>query len=416
MNHNRPMLSERAVLVGVGSDRARVAESLDELAGLVLAAGGEVVGQLMQVHRDPGLGPGKLRELKALIEASDAAVAVYDGELAPVAARHWEDVLECRVVDRSQVILDIFAQRAHSVEGRLQVEMAQLAYLLPRLRGEAGHLSRTGGGIGTRGPGETRLESDRRRIRQRMAWLARELARVEAERAERRERRRRAGVPVVALVGYTNVGKSTLFQALARRWAPSDDALFVTLDPMVRRIHLPGYGPTLLADTVGFVARLPVALVAAFRSTLDEVRDAEVLVEVHNAASARPDFERAAVSQVLKDLGVADKPRVVVETQWDRVAPSREPDGIAVSGRTGYHLDALAAALADQLRMARPATTVTVPWDAGEVLGWIAGEGAIVETHGAEDGLQVVFSAPAHVRARVLARLASAAPLPPRRG
>lgn len=403
-------LTERAVVVGVGPDRKEVGASLDELAGLVQAAGGDVVGRLVQVHREPILGQGKLLELKTLVEEQAATVTVYDGELAPFVARHWEEVLACRVVDRSQVILDIFARRAHSVEGRLQVEMAQLAYLLPRLRTEAGRLSRTGGGIGTRGPGETRLETDRRRIRQRMAWLARELRRVEQERAERRERRRRADVPVVALVGYTNVGKSTLFQALARRWAPTDDALFVTLDPMVRRIHLPGYGPALLADTVGFVSRLPVALVAAFRSTLAEVRDADILVEVYNAASSRPSREREAVAEVLRDLGVADTPRVVVETQWDRVEGPREPDGIAVSGRTGYHLDVLAAQLADTLRATRPATTVTVPWEAGEVLGWIAGEGAIVETRDAEGGLEVVFSAPAHVRARVLARLSRTAP------
>jgi GTP-binding protein HflX len=402
-------MQERALLLGQVPPRtaAGLSASLAELTRLVEAAGGIVVAQLTQARDDPGLGRGKLEEARLLVADTGATVAVYDGELTPGTARRWEAVIGIPVVDRTEVILDIFARHATSVEGRLQVEMAQLSYRLPRLSGQGRRLSRLAGGIGTRGPGETRLESDRRRIRERLAELRRALDRLDDVRSGRRERRQRSGLPLVALVGYTNVGKSTLFRALTHRWTPVADALFVTLDPTVRRVRIPGFGPALLSDTVGFVSRLPTSLVAAFRATLAEVRDASLLVRVEDAASPYRREERDAVEAVLRELGVDRVATVVVANQWDRVPPGTVPDGIPVSALTGANLSALTEAVAAALEREWPLTTLHVPWQAGEVLGWILAEGAVVREAVGQDGLDIAFRAPPHVLARVTRRLAT---------
>lgn len=403
-------VAERVLMVGIhpkgASARLKAQDSLDELAQLVMAAGGQVAARILQA-RDRGqeIGEGKLDEVMALITAQQVDVVVVDQELTASMARRWEHALGIPVIDRTQVILDIFADRATSREGRLQVRMAQLSYWLPRLAGQGRSLSRLGGGIGTRGPGETRLELDRRRIRSELASIRQDLAKLDTERKLRRERRQRGNMPVIALVGYTNVGKSTLFAHLTHRLAPSRDALFVTLDPSVRRIFLPQFGPALLVDTVGFVKRLPHTLIAAFQSTLDEIRSAALIIEVANAASMTRRQESQAVDEVLAQLGAEHIPRLLVENQWDRMPANAVAFGIPVSAQTGYNLDVLAHAMTQVLGQSRPVVEYFVPWNATEVMGWIRAEGAILDERPDTSGMWVQVRAAPHVRSRVAQRL-----------
>src|ERR687895_756212 len=278
---------ERAALVGLSLKRSKkldAEQSIEELAGLADAAGATVVLQMIQERPTPDpatfIGKGKLDELAAECARLAADVVIFDNELSPAQLRHIEGRLDRKVVDRTQLILDIFARRARTREGKWQVELAQLKYLLPRLAGSGTALSRLGGGIGTRGPGETKLETDRRRIRQRLSTLAREIEGVRRRRTQLRERRQKASVPLVALVGYTNAGKTTLFNVLTQESAEASDALFVTLDPLVRQVRLPDKRKLLLSDTVGFIERLPHTLVAAFRATLEQVAEADLVLHV----------------------------------------------------------------------------------------------------------------------------------------
>ncbi len=346
---------ERAVLVGLvqsKSGRDAAERSLDELAGLVAAAGGVVVLRALQERDRPDpatyLGKGKLQQLAVACDESDADLVVFDHELTPAQVGHIEPVVARRVVDRTQVILDIFARRARTREGKWQVELAQLRYLLPRLVGSSAALSRLGGGIGTRGPGETKLETDRRRIRQRIATVAESIDAVRQRRARLRERRKRAETPTVALVGYTNAGKTTLFNLLTKGDAHVSDALFVTLDPLVRRVSLPDQREVLLSDTVGFIDRLPHSLVAAFRATLEEVKDADLLLHVIDAAA--PDRERrmAAVLEVLQEVDADAVPRIDVYNKTDLLEPgerehlgARYPDSLMLSALRGSGRDVL---------------------------------------------------------------------------
>src|SRR4051794_6515867 len=270
--------SERAALVGLIAGNARrldAERSLDELAGLAQAAGAEVVLRVLQERPKPDpstfLGAGKVKTLAASCAEMNIDVVIFDNELTPAQLRQIEEEVGRKIVDRTQLILDIFARRARTREGKLQVELAQLKYLLPRLVGAGAALSRLGGGIGTRGPGETKLETDRRRIRDRIHAISSDIEQVRQRRSQLRERRKKAAVPTVALVGYTNAGKTTLFNRLTRSEATASDALFVTLDPLLRQVRLPDSRELLVSDTVGFIDRLPHALVAAFRATLEEV-------------------------------------------------------------------------------------------------------------------------------------------------
>lgn len=402
--------AERTLLVGSyekgrSGARAEAEADMEELAALAESAGAEVVAVWLQAREGgPPLGAGALDAVRDQVAREGLDLVIWADELTPRWARVWEAHWGCRVVDRTELILDIFSRRANSREGRLQVEVAQLTYRLPRLAARQQGLSRTGGGIGTRGPGETRLEVDRRRVRQRVAALQAELDRVDRERQTRRERRTVGLIPTVALVGYTNVGKSSLFRQLTRRPALVENQLFATLDPGVRRVHWEGFGPVLLVDTVGLVRRLPHALVAAFKSTLDEVRDADLLLVVVDA-SRGGEHQEAVVDEVLSEVGAASLPRLLVENQWDRVSAAQRPRGIPVSAATGENLAGLVAAAAARLSQDRPPLQMVVPWAAGEALGWIRAEGAILDETLVEEGYAVRFSAPPAVAARVARRV-----------
>jgi GTP-binding protein HflX len=339
--------------------RRRTEESLEELGLLARSAGASVVGSVVQERsrRDSAtlVGRGKVEEVAELSEQLDANLLVFDEELSPAQQRNIEGVVGIKTLDRTQLILDIFAHRARTREGRLQVELAQLEYFLPRLAGRGVLLSRLGGGIGTRGPGETKLETDRRRIRQRIASVRRDIEHVRRERLTRREARRRHEVPVVALVGYTNAGKSTLFNTLSRGGAVVSDQLFVTLDPLVRRVPLGGGRQIMVVDTVGFIQKLPHALVAAFRATLEEVVEADLLLHVVDAAHGDLDEREAAVDGVLEEIGAGDRPRILVLNKCDRApavpASAREPGSVLVSARTGEGIDELLASVASRLEL-----------------------------------------------------------------
>ncbi len=375
------MRSERAALVGLISGTVRRADaerSLDELEGLATTAGATVALRALQERSRPDpatfLGSGKLASLAAACDESDVDLVVFDNELTPAQLRQVEARLGLKVVDRTQLILDIFAGRARTREGKLQVELAQLKYLLPRLVGGSDYLSRLGGGIGTRGPGETKLESDRRKIRQRISRLSDQIEEVRRRRSQLRERRRKASVPTVALVGYTNAGKTTLFNLLAGEQATASDALFVTLDPLVRRVRLADNRELLVSDTVGFIDRLPHTLVAAFRATLEEVVGADLLLHVIDAAEPGMEHRVAAVRRTLEEVGAAGVPWLEVFNKCDRLHEAeverlqrREPDGLCISARTGFGraelLDAVSARLGLDARRVSLALNLSVDAD-----------------------------------------------------
>jgi len=368
---------ERAALVGLIAGRARrldAERSLDELAGLAEAAGAEVVLRVMQERPKPDpstfLGAGKIATLAASAAETDVDVVVFDNELTPAQLRQIEEQVGRKIIDRTQLILDIFARRARTREGKLQVELAQLKYLLPRLVGAGTALSRLGGGIGTRGPGETKLETDRRRIRTRIHAVSDDIEQVRRRRAQLRERRQKASVPTVALVGYTNAGKTTLFNVLTRAEAEASDALFVTLDPLIRQVRLPDRRELLISDTVGFIDRLPHALVAAFRATLEEVTGADLILHVTDASAPDRDRQMAAVRQVLEEVGAIDVPLIEVYNKCDvitaderRRLQEREPGALCISAlqREGI------AELVDTLvsRLALDVSRLTLTFDPG---------------------------------------------------
>ncbi len=307
--------------------------SLEELALLADTAGARVVGKVIQRLQRPDpayyVGRGKLQEIVSLRATLDYDLVIFDDELSPVQQRNLEQALKVKVLDRTALILDIFAQHARTREGRLQVELAQHEYLLPRLRGQWSHLERLGGGIGTRGPGETQLETDRRLIKRRIQQLRRELEEVRKHRALHRGRRHREGLPLVSLVGYTNAGKSTLMRALSGADVLVADKLFATLDPLTRRVRLPGGSFFLLTDTVGFINKLPPQLVAAFRATLEELHEADLLLHVIDITHPNAAEQAEAVEETLHDLGLADKPRIAVLNKIDRL---QRHDGRPIRG------------------------------------------------------------------------------------
>ncbi len=367
-----PDLRERAALVGLFSGSSRHFDpehSLDELAGLAAAAGGVVVLRVLQDRPRPDpatfLGSGKVEALAAACDEVRADVVIFDNELTPAQLRNLEKALDRKVVDRTQLILDIFARRAHTREGKLQVELAQLKYLMPRLVGSAAALSRLGGGIGTRGPGETKLETDRRRIRYRVSVLTKEIDAVRRRRSQLRERRHKAAVPTAALVGYTNAGKTTLFNRLTGDEAVVSNALFVTLDPLVRKVRLPDKRELLVSDTVGFIERLPHSLVAAFRATLEEVASADLLVHVIDASNPERERHIDAVRTVLDEVGAARVPVLEVFNKCDLLGEDERtrlravyPGALCVSALQGEGRDELIAAV--EARLALDTARVTL--------------------------------------------------------
>lgn len=415
-----PSQTERAVLVGLVTPAVRrpdAERSLEELAGLADAAGAAVAARVLQERQGPDrgtyIGTGKAASVGVMAAELDADVVIIDGELTPGQQKQLEKAAGCRVIDRTQLILDIFARRARTREGQWQVELAQLKYMLPRLVGSSEALSRLGGGIGTRGPGETKLETDRRRVRTRIQAIEREIERVRDRRAQLRDRRHKARVPTVALVGYTNAGKTTLFNRLTHATSVASDALFVTLDPVVRQARLHDNRVLLVSDTVGFIDRLPHGLVAAFRATLEEVAEADLVLHVIDAANEDRDKQVAAVLRVLEEVDAGDVPRLDVFNKVDRLSPedrrhlaARHPEAWLVSAATGEGVDACLDAVT--VRLGLDTERVVVRYPEGDAVGAVETarlyQTGRVQRHETVDG-QVIVEADVPRRLR--------APLPP---
>ena len=368
-----------------------------EFQELAVSAGAEVVALLVQRRQRPDpatlIGLGKIEEIEGVVASANADVVLFDHDLTPSQLRNLEDKLPCRVIDRTQLILDIFARHARTREGQLQVELAQLEYLLPRLSGRGAAMSQLGGGIGTRGPGETKLETDRRKINRRMDQVKEQLEGVRRVRRQQRRRREAVPVPTVALVGYTNAGKSTLFNALTQAGVLESSRMFATLDPKLRALTLPSRRKVLLSDTVGFIRNLPHTLVTSFRATLEEVERADVLLHVRDAASPMLDEQKAQVEKVLGELDAAGKPVVEVFNKIDLLAPAdqlrlqSQTGVVAVSAREGTGLDQLLARI-DAALMADPLVTSTfrIPQSQGAVLAALEA-GAVIEQQTYEGNL-----------------------------
>jgi len=362
-----------------------VDESLAEFRELVTSAGGDVAAEVLQRRPRPDpatlVGAGKVEEIAGVAASTEAGLVLFDHDLTPTQLRNLESALPCRVLDRTQLILDIFARHARTREGQLQVELAQLEYLLPRLAGRGKSMSQLGGGIGTRGPGETQLETDRRKIQRRIDQLKLDLDAVKRVRRQQRQRREAVPVPTVALVGYTNAGKSTLFNRLTGAQVLQSPRMFATLDPKLRAIELPSRRKVLLTDTVGFIRNLPHTLVTSFRATLEEVEQSEILLHVRDAASNYGDEQKAQVEKVLDELGALGKPRIEVMNKID-LLNQHERDGmqersrtegtVIVSARTGEGMDDLRAAI-DKALFSDPIveTELAVPQSEGAVLAAI---------------------------------------------
>ena len=361
--------------------------SLEEFRELVTSAGAHIAGEVIQRRpkADPAtlIGSGKVQELAGVASSAHVDVILFDHDLTPTQLRNLDDALPCRVVDRTQLILDIFARHARTREGQLQVELAQLEYMLPRLTGRGASMSQLGGGIGTRGPGETQLETDRRRIQRRLQHLRQEIEGVRRIRTQQRQRRESVPVPAVALVGYTNAGKSTLFNAMTDAGVVESARMFATLDPKLKAIVLPSRRKVLLSDTVGFIRNLPHTLVTSFRATLEEVQKAEVLVHVRDCSSPMQDEHKAEVEKVLGELGVLSKPRIEVLNKID-LLPAAERDALeaggvlAVSARLGCGIDKLLARI-DTALIADPILEqrFRIPQSQGSVLAAL-GAGALI--------------------------------------
>ncbi len=402
------VVEQRAFLIAVAQSKGAVPEtqtSLNELALLTDTAGSDPVDEeLVRRERfDPAtlIGRGKVDELVSMTKALDIDVVIFDNELSPAQQRNLQKLFECDVVDRVALILDIFAQHATSKEGMLQVELAQLRYRLPRLRGRGTEMSRLGGGIGTRGPGETQLETDRRRILDRIAKLERELKHLARSRDTRTKARRKSQLPVVSLVGYTNAGKSSMFNLLTDAGVLVEDRLFATLDSTIRRVDMPNGTPILVSDTVGFVRNLPHQLVEAFRSTLEEVNQADLLLHIIDAADPNPDRQIAAVHSVLREIGAADIPEQLVINKTDVADPvavtrllELHANAVATSAVTGAGVNGLYAAVTERLGESAEDVDLVIPYDRGDIVALVHDIGRVGTTDHTDAGTHISAQVP----------------------
>ena len=394
---------EKIVLVGVtrpGEDEDDTARHLDELALLVDTAGADAIARVEQRRASPDpatyLGTGKVEELKELCEALDVDTVVFDDQLSPAQQRNLEKLLGRTAIDRTAVILDIFAQNAHSLEGKAQVELAQIRYRLPRLRGKGKGLSQQRGGIGARqGGGETQLEVDRRRLLRRMHKLEGDLREIQRVRHTQAKARQRSRLHRVAIVGYTNAGKSTLLNRLTDAGVLGEDRLFATLDATTRRLQLPGGETVLATDTVGFITKLPTQLVEAFKSTLEVVVDADLLVHVVDGSSADPEEQIFAVDRVLEEIGAGEVPQLLAVNKLDLDPDGAKrllvdhPGSVAMSARTGEGVTDLLRTVGDRLRGLSTVTELVVPFDRGDVLASLHREGEVLVETATEEGMRV---------------------------
>jgi len=418
---------QRALLVALERSGEYWQESLAELTRLAETARVEVVGTVLQKRDAPDpvyfLGKGKAHEIRQIKGELGADVLLVDGDLRPTQQRNLEEAANIGVLDRTGLILDIFAQRARSGEGKIQVELAQLSYLLPRLTGKGTELSRLGGGIGTRGPGETKLEADRRRLRQRLRLLRKQVEQIAKRRSVERKHRQEAGLPVVALVGYTNAGKSTLLNTLSGAGVFVEDLLFATLDPTIRRVEMPDGRAFLLLDTVGFIRNLPHQVVAAFKATLEEVVEADVIVHIVDASHPHMAEQIEAARRVLAELGCAEKPTVMAYNKLDLVTDAtlrssetslrstsrerlvelmaRQEHAAAISALTGEGLDELLRLVAERLEQELVSVEVTLPWEAQDLLPEVHQRGRVLAEQFAERGIALHARVPIDVAQRL---------------
>jgi len=393
---------QHALLVGLErpsrhSDGWSAQESLDELERLVDTAGGTIAGKEVQSRNTPDVatwvGSGKAQEIEELRRHLEFDLVVFNTQLSPTQQRNLQEIIACPVLDRTTVILDIFAQRARTREARLQVELAQLNFRLPRLAGKGVALSRLGGGIGTRGPGETKLEVDRRRIRERISTLGQDLEEIRAHRSRLRAERTENAVPVVALTGYTNAGKSTLHRVLSGSDVLAEDRLFATLDATTRRVEPADGEPYFLVDTVGFIHNLPTFLVAAFRSTLEEVTEADLLLHVVDACHPKRTEQMQTVQDVLAELKADTRPTVVVYNKADLAEPgelehmlAHTPDSVAVSATTGMNLHGLQQVIHQALASRRELVEIVIPYARASWTAWVHDHGRVVQEEHRQDG------------------------------
>ena len=385
---------ETAVLVSVDTGEFDVDSSLLELAELAKTAGAEVIGEITQKREAPDsatyIGKGKLEELSEFCEMNEPDLIIVDGELSPSQQRNIENIADVRVIDRTTLILDIFAMRALSGEGKLQVELAQLKYTLPRLSGKGLQLSRLGGGIGTRGPGETKLETDKRHIRRRISALEANLKELDERRSRYRARRKKEGNVTVTLVGYTNAGKSTLMNKLTDAGVLAENKLFATLDPTARALTLPDGNTVLLIDTVGFIRRLPHKLVEAFKSTLDEAVDADVILNICDASSEECAEHFRVTNELLSELGCQDKPIITVLNKSDIASPDNIPlisNAVRISALSGKGTDELLERIAKALPPTRKRVKMLLPFSKGGAAAEIRKTGVIHNEEYVADGL-----------------------------
>jgi GTPase len=390
---------EKAILVGCGTKKQEwsLRSTLEELKSLAETAQAVPVSQVLQFRDriDPAwyIGRGKAEEIARMAEENEADLVIFDQELSPAQLRNLEELIPCKVIDRTQLILDIFAQRARTKEGKIQVELAQLKYLLPRLAGKGKAMSRLGGGIGTRGPGEKKLETDRRHIRRQISVLTKQLAEIKKHRKLHQERRKKNGIPQVALVGYTNAGKSTLLNQLTGAGVLSENRLFATLDPTSRQLVLPSGKEVILTDTVGFIRQLPHHLIAAFRSTLEQVKEADLLLHVVDASHPEAMEQVEAVEQVLADLNAADIPVLMVWNKADRlerrVPEGWDPDHLLISAFNEQDLNRLKARVEQALQQEMIIGQAEIPVMRGDWISLLHHKAEMIESN--TDDLMMVI-------------------------